>query len=205
MRDIAAAAGVSPALVLHHYGTKAGLVDAVNDAVAGVFDEAMAAVTERPQELTHGSAAAGGVAELLLAVLPPGSPVPAYLTRLLLTGDPVGHRLFERWYAGALAMTAELTHAGVMRPTDDPEARAAFLLANDLAVVLLRTHVAGVLGVDPLTPDGMRRWAGEVLPAYTHGVFTEHEVFTEKHGVFTETHGVFTGEHGGGTDEERDR
>ena len=39
IRDVAAAAGVSPGLVQHHFGTKAGLRDAVNDfVVAGALD-----------------------------------------------------------------------------------------------------------------------------------------------------------------------
>jgi TetR/AcrR family transcriptional regulator, regulator of cefoperazone and chloramphenicol sensitivity len=175
VRDIAAAAGVSPALVLHHYGSKAGLVEAVNEHVAGVFDDALEALAERPEELTSDPVAAGGLAELMLGALPESSPVPAYLRRLLLSGDPVGHRLFVRWYEASLALTARLTEAGVMRPADDPAARAAFLLVNDLAVVLLREHLVDVLGVDPLSREGMRRWAAEVLSAYARGVFVAGE------------------------------
>ncbi len=175
VRDIAASAGVSPALVLHHYGSKAGLVDAVNEQVAAVFDDALAAMAEGPEELTRGPVAAGGVAELMLTALPAGSPVPAYLRRLLLSGDPVGRRLFTRWYDASLALTTQLADAGLLRPTQDLPVRAAFLLVNDLALVLLRDHLGEVLGVDPLTPEGMRRWAGDVLAAYAHGVFTSEE------------------------------
>ena len=175
VRDIAAAAEVSPALVLHHYGSKAGLVAAVNERVGALFDDALAAMAERPGELTQGPVAAGGVAELMLTALPPGSPVPAYLRRLLLSGDPVGRALFKRWYDASLAVTTQLTETGVLRGTDDPAVRAAFLLVNDLALVLLREELADVLGVDPLTANGMRRWAADVLAAYTHGVFTRQE------------------------------
>ncbi len=175
VRDIAGAAGVSPALVLHHYGTKAGLVSAVDEHVAELFDAALTALAERPEELTQGPVAAGGVAELMLTALPPGSPVPAYLRRLLLSGDPVGRTLFARWYDASLALTTQLAAAGVLRPTDDPPVRAAFLLVNDLALVLLRDHLSDALGVDPLTPEGMQRWAADVLSAYAHGVFITEE------------------------------
>ena len=47
-----------------------------------------------------------------------------------------------------------------------PPTRVGFLLANDLAVLLLREHLADVLGVDPLSGDGMARWAREVLTIY---------------------------------------
>lgn len=175
VRDIAAAAEVSPALVLHHYGSKAGLVDAVNEEVARIFDDALAALAERPEELGHGAMAPGGFAEVLLTSLPEGSPVPAYLRRLLLAGDPVGHRLFRRWHAATLDLIATLDAAGVLRPTADLELRAAFLLVNDLALLLLRDHLADVVGVDPLTPEGMQRWAADVLDAYSRGVFIPEE------------------------------
>lgn len=175
VRDIATAAGVSPALVLHHYGSKAGLVSAVNEEVAGVFDGALAAMAERPEELAQGPVAARGVAELLLASLPEGSPVPSYLRRLLLSGDPVGQDLFKRWYAASLELLTGLDEAGVLRPTDDPAVRAAFLLVNDLALLLLRDHLTDAVGVDPLTPAGMQRWATDVLDAYSQGVFISEE------------------------------
>ena len=51
-----------------------------------------------------------------------------------------------------------------------PPTRVAFLLANDLAVLLLREHLADVLGVDPLSGEGMARWAREVLTIYAAGL-----------------------------------
>ncbi len=176
VRDIAAAAEVSPALVLHHYGSKAGLRAEVDAHVAGIFDQALEAMAGHPEILAgEGRAAAASIAELLLTGLPAGSPVPAYLRRLLLSGDPTGRAVFARWYAATAEVTARLTDAGVMRPSDDPAVRAAFLLANDLAVVLLRDQLADVLGVDPLSPEGMTRWATDLLAAYAHGVYATEE------------------------------
>ncbi len=172
VREIAAAAGVSPALVVHHYGSKEGLRAAVDGHVAGVFDEMFDAVVADPSALSAGPDAAGGLADLMLRALPEGSPVPAYLRRLLLAGDRTGRALFQGWFSASVAMTGQLVAAGVMRPTTDPPVRTAFLLINDLALVLLRDHLTDVLGIDPLSPDGMRRWAAEVVTAYTEGVFT---------------------------------
>ena len=56
-----------------------------------------------------------------------------------------------------------LVRAGLADPGADPAVRVGFLLANDLAVLLLREHLADVLGVDPLSGEGMARWAREVL------------------------------------------
>jgi TetR/AcrR family transcriptional regulator, regulator of cefoperazone and chloramphenicol sensitivity len=48
--------------------------------------------------------------------------------------------------------------------------RAAFLLASDLAVLILRNRLAEVLGIDPLSAAGMRRWGAEVLAIYRDGL-----------------------------------
>ena len=49
--------------------------------------------------------------------------------------------------------------------------RAAFLLVNDLVLILLRTPIAAAIGVDPLTPEGVTRWAKEVTTIYAKGAF----------------------------------
>ena len=62
--------------------------------------------------------------------------------------------------------------AGVVRPSDDGPARAAFLMVNDLARDLLREQIAGVLGVDPLSGDGVARWTQTAMELYGPGLFT---------------------------------
>ncbi len=61
------------------------------------------------------------------------------------------------------------TATGLLRETSDPEAMAAFLLTNDLAVFLMRDHVADVLGVDPMG-EGIGRWSRVVLETYGAGI-----------------------------------
>ena len=77
----------------------------------------------------------------------------AYLRRLLIDGGTAATALFGSLFAATVAALADLESAGVLRPTADAPARAAFLLINDLAVVLLRDEVARVIGVDPLEPS----------------------------------------------------
>jgi len=169
IREIAACADVSPALVLHHYGSKDGLREAVDAHVAGAFD---AMLNQAPEawDMTNPKAFVG-LGEMMLRSLPPGTPIPSYLRRLLLSGDAVGTQLFRRWLDMTIALEERLVAAGMMRPADDPEARAAFLLANDLAMVLLRQNLVDAIGLDPLTPTGMHRWAANTIDAYANGVF----------------------------------
>src|SRR4051812_20349075 len=170
VREIAAAAGVSPALVVHHFGSKDGLRAAVDDHAAQAFD-ALFAMDERDLAEAMTGDSGGSVAEMFARAFPHGSPLPAYLRRLLLVNDPAGSALFGRWHALTLRLLESMTAAGVARPSEDPAVRAAFLLVNDLALVLLRNHVAAAIGVDPLTPAGIARWAREATAVYTEGAF----------------------------------
>lgn len=174
MRDIAAAADVSLGLLVHHFGTKERLRRAVDDHVAGVFDGMIASLVEDPSAiLAAAEGMPGGIAEVMLRHLPANSPMPAYLRRLMLSGDGAGHVLFRRWFDLTVAATGVLESAGLVRPSDDPATRAAFLLANDLAVLLLRWHLAAVLDGDPLSPEGIRRWSAAVADVYLHGVLPD--------------------------------
>ncbi|WP_084104709.1 TetR/AcrR family transcriptional regulator [Demequina sp. NBRC 110056] len=176
VRDIAAKAEVSPALVMHHFGSKAGLKTAVDEHVAAVFAslgeaEAVEALTVREHEHDGTNVLSAGFVQLLLDGLPPGSPIPAYLRRLLLEGDPAGHEIFARWLDASRSALKAMEGAGLARASADPEVRAAFLMVNDLAMILLHDHIARATGVDPLTHDGLHRWSADVLDAYTDGVF----------------------------------
>lgn len=178
LREVAACADVSPALVLHHYGSKEGLREAVDAHVAGVFD---AMLTQAPDAWDMAKPDVHlGLGEMMLRSLPPGTPIPSYLRRLLLSGDPVGRQLFRRWLDMTIALDQQLIAAGMMRPTEDPEARAAFLMVNDLAMVLLRPHLIDAIGLDPLTPAGMNRWAANAIDAYANGVFQTQKQQTQQ-------------------------
>lgn len=172
VREIATQAGVSPALILHHFGSKDGLRAEVDSFAAQAFDaifEAMPA--EELVELLAGGSASGSLAEAFARGFPHGSPLPAYLGRLLLTHDPAGAALFGRWYATTRRLLDVMVEAGVARPSEDPAVRAAFFLVNDLGLVLLRTQIAMAIGADPLTPEGIERWAREAGVVYAEGAF----------------------------------
>jgi TetR/AcrR family transcriptional regulator, regulator of cefoperazone and chloramphenicol sensitivity len=170
VRQIAAAAGVSPGLVLHHFGSKEGLRQAVDEHVLGLFDRMLGAMAGEHAVDLSDPAASGSVAEAIVAHLPADSPVPGYLRRLLLADGDAGRELFRRLFRLSAATLDALATAGMAAPGADPPVRAAFLLVNDLAVLLLRDHLTAVLGLDPLSGPGMTRWAGEVLTIYGAGL-----------------------------------
>ncbi|MFF4473152.1 TetR/AcrR family transcriptional regulator [Streptomyces sp. NPDC001599] len=172
VRRIATAAGVSPGLVVHHFGSKDGLRQEVDQYVVAVFEAMLGELTggDGGAEALDSGAGAASLSAAFTRHLPDGSPLPGYLRRLLLSDTDAGRLLFGRLYEVSRAALDGLTAAGLAVPGRDPAVRAALLLANDLAVFLLRDRIGEALGTDPLSADGMARWAPEVLDIYAGGL-----------------------------------
>ena len=172
MRDVAAAAEVSPGLVMHHFGSKAGLREAVDEHVAQTFDAMLDTLTDAELHDALGGGDATSLAEAFLAGFPAGSPLPDYLRRLWLTNDPTGDRVFRRWLA------VERTGAGGngrggRRPAEQGPAGARRLPSGQRPrAAPARDHSSGdALGFDLRTPAGMAAWASEAIDVYAHGAF----------------------------------
>src|SRR4051794_6824144 len=161
LRRIAGEVGVSHGLVVHHFGSKEGLRAVVDGYVVDLFDALVAELARAPGEPAadpFAPQARESLVGALLERLPPDSPVPAYLRRLLLDGGEAGQVLFHRLYALTRGALEAMAQNGFADRGEDPDVRAAFLLANDLAMLLLRDHVTLATGVDPLSVEGARRW-----------------------------------------------
>ena len=113
IRRIAADAGVSPALVLHHFGSKAGLRAAVDAHAASAFDAVLAAGGEEDLADAMTAGDSSSLAAAFAEVFPADSPLPAYLRRLLLSGDPAGTALFGQWLDATEQLLAALAEAGI--------------------------------------------------------------------------------------------
>ncbi|MFD0416976.1 TetR/AcrR family transcriptional regulator [Streptomyces sp. NPDC127108] len=172
VRQIATAAGVSPGLVVHHFRSKDGLRQEVDQYVITVFEGMLSELTgESGTELFEEStSAARSLGEIFLRHLPVGSPLPGYLRRLLLSDTEAGRGLFRRLYAMSRETLDDLAESGVAARGGDPQVRAALLLVNDLSVFLLRDQLTGVLGVDPLSAAGLARWGPELMSIYAGGL-----------------------------------
>lgn len=167
VRQIAAAAKVSPALVIRHFGSKEGLREEVDAHVVRIIEAILKVLADKrsptPDNLQS-------VVEAVVQHFPSDSAIPGYVRRLLLDGSRAGRILFRRLFAIGQTTVNELLKAGLAAPGADLRVRTAFLMANDLAVLLLRDHLTELLGVDPLSVPGMRRWAGEVIAIYSSGL-----------------------------------
>lgn len=163
VRAVAAAAGVSPALVLHHFGSKQGLRDACDEAVWSEFHQAMIDTT-----------ADVGPGQLLAQMgrQHARSPMAGYLTRAISDGGPFAERVFagivedvERWLTASVA-------AGQIRPTADEHTRAQMLTCFSLGSILLGRYVLGP-DTDPLQVSRLldEKFMVAGLDLFTDGLF----------------------------------
>lgn len=126
VREIAATAGVSASLAIHHYGSKEALKTAADEHAAAFVEEMLAELVRMREE--------GGAtiaAELFVKRLPEGPALAAYARRLLVECGPAGDALFDPLNQATLAGMARLVGLGVVLPAADEKVRAV-LLANDL-------------------------------------------------------------------------
>ncbi|MEO6116132.1 MAG: TetR family transcriptional regulator [Pseudolysinimonas sp.] len=170
VREVAAAAGVSAALVIRHYGSKQGLQVAVDDHVVSTLERVLGELADPASGSPFDPASSSGIIDAVFGQLPAGSSLPRYLGRMLLAGGPAAASVFRRLYEAARGVLDTLVQQGLASPGADPSVRAAFLLTNDLAVFLLRDRIAEVIGTDPLSRQGMLRWAGELTQIYGEGL-----------------------------------
>lgn len=183
VRSVAAAAGVSPALVLHHWRSKEGLKAGVDEHVSAVMVDVLELVVADLRQLEVAAGAPGAVptagspslAHEVLDRLPASSAVPAYLRRLLLGGDPAGVELLRKWHQTAMDLLTAMAADGVIRPGRRLHVRAAVLMVSDLAVLLLREPLRDLLGEDPLAEPGLTHWSEELRDLYEHGLTNSKE------------------------------
>ncbi|WP_353809515.1 TetR family transcriptional regulator [Agromyces sp. SYSU T00194] len=164
IRDIARSAGVSPALVMHHFGSKEELRAACETFLIGsVFDE---------KDRARGPQVGAAMREWL-ADVDRFRPYVDYLAMMLQEGGDAGNRVFD----ALLHETGEMLAAGVadgsMRPSDDPEMRALLVAMQALAPLLLRSQVARTLGADVHETATARRMTLPMLDLYTHGLYAD--------------------------------
>ena len=136
---MAADAGVSPALVVHHFGSKEALRVACDKHVAGTIRELKLA------------AMASGPRLDLLAVLRDSEdtrPLLRYLSRVLVESSPQVDALVDELVEDAVEYTEEGVRTGLLKPSKDPRGRATLLTLWSLGALVLHEHAARLLGAD---------------------------------------------------------
>jgi AcrR family transcriptional regulator len=162
VRDIAADAGVSAALVIHHFGSKEALRRECDRRVAAFVREK--AQADAAQALDAAFAGFG-----------------AYAARMLAEDSPESRRLFDELLVVSRAAVADGNAEGSLRPSSDPEAQAVALLVLGLAPFAFAANLAHWAGSD--TGSAMTRLAVPIAEIYTAGLLTDGAVLAAAKGA----------------------
>jgi len=169
VRGVALDAGVSPASVIHHFGSMDELRRACDRHVAAI-------IRERKSKAMAAGTGLDPLAALREADEDP--PVLRYLARTLADGSAEVAALLDEMITDATAYMEEGVASGILVPTDHPRERAAVLTLWSLGALVLHDHVHRALGANLVgsaaelatTGAGYFRGATDIL---TNGVLSE--------------------------------
>ena len=168
LRAVARAAGVSPGLIVHHFGSKQGLIQAVDEAVLRRIN---AALSEVPIE-GSGAELIAQRAEIVAAFLRGQPALCDYLGRALSERTEASAELFHRLFASA-ARDEHLITAGVLRAETDPFWRAMHQVMLVVGPLLIRPLIERELGGELLTEENMTRWTRAQTDLLQHGLYAQ--------------------------------
>jgi AcrR family transcriptional regulator len=169
LRSIAEAAGVSAALVIHHFGSKEGLRKACDDYIA--------------EEIRTGKSASMQTSDPAewfrqMAEIESYAPMMAYLVRSMQSGSELAKMMWQTMIDNAEEYLEEGVQNGLLKPSRDPRARAKFLGLTGGGGFFLYIQ----MHPNPTDLRAVLRDYGEemVLPAlelYTEGLMTDSTMY----------------------------
>lgn len=169
LRAIAADAGVSPGLILHHFGSRAGLREACDEHVLRRVRDNKTSV------LGPG----GGVGAFLvqLAQVEGNAPFVGYTLRCMQAGGALAEEFLAHVVDNAVEYMEAGVAAGMIKPSRDPVARARLLAEQTMGALLLQLPARqDHLDLDELGV-WLRRYFERIMPPllelYTHGLLTD--------------------------------
>jgi AcrR family transcriptional regulator len=163
IRDVARAAGVSPGLVQHHFGTKAGLQQAVDEFVVA---DAVSTITDLPGSIEErGAEFAARMGEVIrdhpAAVL--------YLARSASEGSEFALRAFDEILEFGVREFRAMEEAGQLGPDLDLEWAVLQLLVFNLSTMMFEPAISHALRESITSEDGRRRVNAAAARLFTYG------------------------------------
>lgn len=162
MRAVADDAGVSPGLVVHHFGSKEGLRQACDEYVIGqvrtVKEEAITSgKLDDPATMSAGFKMAPTLAR--------------YMGWTLASGSKGAGRFFDDLVDESIRLFELAEEAGATEPSADLRARCAVQLAMQMGALLLEEHLERALGVPVLSQEGLMRVSRATLELFSGAMF----------------------------------
>jgi AcrR family transcriptional regulator len=167
IRDIAAAAGVSPGLVQRHFGTKAGLRDAINDHVVALATEGFAGLPGEgdPTEIQQ------RMGDLVTAFVRDNATALRYVARGVADGDPGALGIFDAFVAISRTQWQRLAEHEMLHPEADIEWAALHVVVLNLATVLMRTAIERHLPAAFIDGAQLERWNEATNGLFRQGLY----------------------------------
>jgi AcrR family transcriptional regulator len=169
LRSIAEAAGVSAALVIHHFGSKDGLRKACDDYVAEEIrnDKSEAMRAKEP-----------GTWFAQLAEIESYAPMMAYLVRSMQSGGDLAKMLWGRMIDDAESYLEEGVRAGTLKPSRDPRSRARYLAITGGGGFLMYLQMHNTpTDLRAVLRDYTREMLLPSLEVYTQGLMADSTMY----------------------------
>ncbi|WP_433059998.1 helix-turn-helix domain-containing protein [Dactylosporangium sp. CS-033363] len=154
VRDIAQAAGVSPGLLRHHFGSKEGLREVCDQYM---LDRSMGI---KEEILLEGKLTNPG---FMPSVHPTVMLMYRYVTRALLDGSPAAAKLFDHM-VGIAEEWIDKIAPGI---TEDRRGFATVLIGMQSGLLAMHEHVSRNLGADMFQTEGYTRLVGAMVDFYS--------------------------------------
>jgi AcrR family transcriptional regulator len=162
IRGVAEAAGVSPGLVQHHFGSKEKLREACDEYV-------MATIRSIKLESFENGVNQPG---FLSTAVRTSVPLKRYLARALVDGSAGAAKLFDETVEFTKEML-ESPPAGMLKPsTSDLHAYAVAMASMSFGVIVLHEHLSRALSVDTLSEEGYPRLAKALIEIFTDDILS---------------------------------
>jgi AcrR family transcriptional regulator len=169
LRSIAEAAGVSAALVIHHFGSKNALRKACDDYVAEEIRSGKSQAMRSSDPATWFAA---------MAEIEEYAPLMAYLVRSMHSGGELANTLWRRMIENAESYLDEGVQAGILKPSRDPRARAKYLgiTGGGGFLLYLQMHETPT-DLRAVLRDYARDMVLPALELYTEGLMTDRTMY----------------------------
>ncbi|MCV7403657.1 TetR/AcrR family transcriptional regulator [Mycobacterium marseillense] len=169
LRAIAEAAGVSAALVIHHFGSKEGLRKACEEYIA---EE----IRNTKSEALQSNDPATWFAQL--AEIEDYAPLMAFLVRSMQAGGDLANMLWRRMIDNAEEYMEEGVRAGTIKPSRDPQARTKYLAITGGGGFLLYLQMHETpTDLRAVLRDYSRDMILPALEVYTDGLLTDRTMY----------------------------
>jgi AcrR family transcriptional regulator len=169
LRAIAEAAGVSAALVIHHFGSKDGLRKACDDFVTEEIRSAKSETLRSSDPATWFAA---------MAEIESYAPMMAYLVRSMHSGGDLAKMLWQKMIDDAEEYLDEGVRAGTIKPSRDPHARARYLgmTGGGAFLLYLQMHETPT-DLKAVLRDYSRDMVLPALEVFTEGLMADRTMY----------------------------